>query len=48
MNIAGVLRRIGQPVASLVYPDGSRLLLLPHGARVLGLYAASDELGFRK
>ena len=29
-----------------VTPDGSRLLLLPYGARVLGLFAAGDEQNF--
>ena len=46
MDIARVLPGIGQPVVPLVYPDGSRLLLLPHGARVLGLYASSDHQNF--
>ena len=30
----------------LVFPDGSRLLLLPHGARVLGLYSPTDNQNF--
>ncbi len=46
MTLARVLRSIGQPVASPVYPDGSRLLLLPHGGRVLGLYPPSDDQNF--
>jgi len=46
MTMVRILRSIGYPVTSLAYPDGSRLLLLPHGARVLGLYTASDDQNF--
>ena len=46
MTLARVLQSIGQPLGFLSFPDGSRLLLLPHGARVLGLYAADDEQNF--
>jgi len=41
-----LLRRIGQSAATLVCPDGSKLLLLRHGARVLGLYPPSDDQNF--
>ncbi|MFH1266873.1 MAG: DUF6786 family protein [Planctomycetota bacterium] len=39
-----ILTDAGKPVETFTMPDGTRLLLLPYGARTLGLYApASDE-----
>ena len=36
----------GKPCELLVTPDGSRLLLLLHGARVLGLFAPNSDQNF--
>lgn len=39
-----ILADAGKPTETFAMPDGTRLLLLPYGARTLGLYApASDE-----
>jgi hypothetical protein len=37
---------VGKPSELLTMPDGTRLLLLPYGARALGLYAPGDEASF--
>ena len=43
-QLISTLSSAGQAPVQQVQPDGSRLLLLPYGARVLGLFApASDE-----
>ena len=43
-DLTSVLSRVGKPLEQQLHPDGSRLLLLPHGARILELLApASDE-----
>ena len=43
-DLSSVLSRGGKPLEQQLHPDGSRLLLLPHGARLLGMFApASDE-----
>ena len=36
----------GKAHVSQDYPDGSRLLLLPYGARVLGLFAPGSDENF--
>jgi hypothetical protein len=41
-----VLRGIGQPVQVYQAPDGSRVLLLAHGGRVLGLFGPQSEENF--
>lgn len=41
-----ILAEIGRPGEMCSYPDGSRLLLHLHGARVLGLFAADSEENF--
>ena len=44
MALRSVFRRLQKPVRVQRMPDGTRLLVLPHGGRVLGLFAPwSDE-----
>jgi hypothetical protein len=38
-----VMAKVGKPAEALTLPDGTRLLLLPYGARLLSLCAESDE-----
>src|ERR1700722_1545773 len=45
-ELIGVLNDAGKPVESQVHPDGDRLLLLPYGARVLGLFAPGSDDNF--
>jgi hypothetical protein len=45
-DLASVLSRAGKPLEEQIYPDGSRLLLLPYGARVLGLFTPSSDENF--
>ena len=40
------MRGAGKPLDERVNPDGSRLLLLPYGARVLALFAPGSEENF--
>jgi hypothetical protein len=40
------LRQVGKPVRVLRWPDGTRVLLLPHGGRVLGVFAPGSEENF--
>ena len=40
------LKQAGQSPLPVVFPDGTRLLLLPGSGRVLGLYPAEDEANF--
>jgi hypothetical protein len=43
-ELISVLSRAGKPPEQQINPDGSQLLLLPYGARVLALFApGSDE-----
>ena len=45
-ELVGVLRSMGKATVEQNFPDGSRLLLLPHGARVLGLFAPGSDESF--
>jgi len=41
-----VLRAVGKPARVFTNPDGTQLVLLPYGGRVLGLYAPGSEENF--
>ncbi|MCE5267237.1 MAG: hypothetical protein LLG00_05070 [Planctomycetaceae bacterium] len=45
-TLAKTLRAAGKTAEPLAMMDGTRLLLLPYGARVLGLFASGDEANF--
>lgn len=45
-HLSKVMAEAGKAVESFTTADGSRLLLLPYGARVLGLYSAAGEQNF--
>jgi hypothetical protein len=40
------LRDVGKTTELLTSPDGSRVLVLPHGARILGLFAPRNDENF--
>jgi len=42
-TLTGTLEAIGKPARTVEMPGGARILLLPHGGRVLGLFGAGDE-----
>jgi hypothetical protein len=44
--LANILRRAGKPTRVFETPDGTRLLILPYGGRVLGLFAPGNENNF--
>lgn len=45
-NLIKVLRQIGKPTRTYETPDGTRVLVLPYGGRVLGLFSAKNEENF--
>jgi hypothetical protein len=45
-DLTNVLSCVGKPLEQHLNPDGSRLLLLPYGARVLGLFAPGNGDNF--
>lgn len=45
-TLTATLQAIGKPAHTVAMPDGSRVLLLPHGGRVLGLFAGRGEENF--
>jgi len=45
-SLQKVLRRAGQSTKSLHFPNGTRLLVLPQGGRVLGLYTGDQPDNF--
>ena len=42
-TLTSTLEAIGKPAHMVEMPGGARVLLLPHGGRVLGLFGAGDE-----
>jgi len=42
-GLVSVLNAVGKQTQEIVHPDGTVLLLLPHGGRVLGLYTGNSE-----
>lgn len=45
-HLTSVLKKVGQPTKVLTMADGTRVLVLPHGGRVLGLFAPQSEDNF--
>jgi len=45
-KLVSVLEKAGKPAEVYKSPDGTRLLVLPHGGRVLGLFAPNSEENF--
>jgi hypothetical protein len=45
-DLTQVMKDVGKPTQLYTAPDGSRLLLFPYGARVLGLFAPKDGENF--
>lgn len=46
VRLREVLAKVGKHTESYETPDGTRILLLPYGARILGLYAAGNDDNF--
>lgn len=45
-KLTEVLKAVGKPPQLVENPDGTKVLLLPYGGRVLGLYAPGSERNF--
>jgi Family of unknown function (DUF6786) len=45
-NLSSIQKRVGKHLQQHINPDGSRLLLMPYGARVLGLFAPDSDENF--
>ena len=45
-RLRNVLAEVGKDPRTLEFPDGTRLLVLPHGARVLGLFTPGSDENF--
>jgi len=45
-TVLEVLRAVGKPARVLTQPDGTDVVVLPHGGRVLGLFAPGGEENF--
>ena len=45
-TLMGVLNSVGKSTRVLTQPDGTDLLLLPYGGRVLGLFALGSQENF--
>jgi hypothetical protein len=46
MKLVDTLNAVGKPTEIIETPDGTRILLLPYGGRVLGLYSSGSEQNF--
>jgi len=45
-NLQKVLRGAGHRPETLAFSDGTRLLVLPHGGKLLGAFAAGSDENF--
>ena len=45
-TLTNTLSAIGKPAHTFEMPEGTRVLLLPHGGRVLGLFGSRDDENF--
>jgi hypothetical protein len=45
-QLVNILRQAGKPTRVYETPDGTRVLVLPYGGRVLGLFSANNEENF--
>jgi hypothetical protein len=45
-TLVSVLKKVGKPTRVFKSPDGTRVLVLPYGGRVLGLFSARNEQNF--
>src|SRR5580704_11940180 len=45
-QLIDTLDAVGKPTESWQSPDGTKVLVLPYGGRVLGLFAPNDEENF--
>ena len=45
-ELVEVLKAAGKPTQTVTTPDGTTVLLLPYGGRVLGVYAAGSDENF--
>ena len=45
-NLIKVLSSVGKPTESCQSPDGSTVLMLPYGGRILGLFAPQCDENF--
>jgi len=45
-TLVNVLKKVGKPTQVYQSPDGTRVLVLPYGGRVLGLFSAKGEENF--
>src|ERR1700683_3789321 len=45
-DLTASLAAAGKEVASLSFSDGTRVLVMPYGGRVLGLFAPGDQCNF--
>ena len=44
--LVSILKKVGKPTRIFSSPDGARVLVLPYGGRVLGLFAPGSEENF--
>jgi len=46
IRLLGVLKAVGKPAETVTTPDGTTVLLLPYGGRVLALFAPGSDANF--